>query len=205
MQPVTVQLAETRESVTAVVYGPGTMPRQLGSLYSALHLAGFESVVTPDGLYHRLPAEMDRIEHRAAVTHAVDRLQAEGYHCVGHERLTAPAHPKSPSRSLTGLPEAIKHARHTDEVAASLSLLTTPGHGVLDQAIDALTDSATWREQLGSTASDPHYAARLRYITDRLDGRSVHRAATSPNATPATPRSPLLSATRQAPRRTARP
>ncbi|WP_051816771.1 hypothetical protein [Kitasatospora sp. NRRL B-11411] len=52
---------------------------------------------------------------------------------------------------------------------AALSVLTAPGDGVLDQAIDALQQTATWWEGLNSTSSDPHYAARLREVANLTD------------------------------------
>ncbi|MFG3224697.1 hypothetical protein ACGF07_07955 [Kitasatospora sp. NPDC048194] len=122
--------------------------------------------------HHRLPAAMvDPGERKATVTRAVDYLRASGY------RFTCPADlidhrlPPTlpPSRSLAQVGEAIAGAGHTRRVADALSELTAPGDGVLDQAVAVLHESAAWWEGLGG-ASDPHYAARLRYIADMADG-----------------------------------
>ncbi|MFJ8442860.1 hypothetical protein [Kitasatospora griseola] len=140
---------------------------------SLLHRAGFVRVST--GLreaHHRLPSAMtDPAERRAAVTRTVSYLQAEGFPFVCPADLVdetvAPA--AVPSRSIAQVGEAIARARHTSEVADALGELTAPGDGVLDEAIGVVRQTASWWEGLGRSV-DPHYAARLRYIADRVDG-----------------------------------
>ncbi|MFD7737660.1 hypothetical protein [Streptomyces sp. MJM8645] len=139
---------------------------------SALHRAGFIPVVRIHETHHRLPAAMvDPGERRVAVTRAVDYLRAEGYRftcpvdLIDHR--LPPALP--PSRLLAQVSEAVSAAVHTREVVDALSELTAPGDGVLDQTVAVLRESASWWEGLGG-ASDPHYAARLRYIADMADG-----------------------------------
>ncbi|MEV4555750.1 hypothetical protein AB0K51_01990 [Kitasatospora sp. NPDC049285] len=139
---------------------------------SALHRAGFVPVVRVHETYHRLPAAVvEPTERRAAVTRAVDFLQADGYGFAGPADLLDPGLPLAlpPSRSLAQVTEAISQASHTREVVDALSELTAPGDGVLDQAVSALHETASWWEGLGG-AADPHYAARLRYIATMADG-----------------------------------
>ncbi|MFJ4184221.1 hypothetical protein [Kitasatospora sp. NPDC089509] len=139
---------------------------------SALHRAGFVPVVRLHETHHRLPAAMvDPGERKATVTRAVDYLRAIGYGFTCPADLIDHRLPPTlpPSRSLVQVGEAIAGAGHTREVADALSELTAPGDGVLDQVVGVLHQSACWWEGLGG-ASDPHYAARLRYIADMADG-----------------------------------
>ncbi|MDH6709168.1 hypothetical protein P3T27_005914 [Kitasatospora sp. MAA19] len=142
------------------------------SAESILHRAGFVPVVRVHETYHRLPAAMlDPQERRAAVARAVDHLLANGYTFACSDDLLDATLPPSlpPMRLLAEVPTAISTAGHTRQVVDALSELTAPGDGVLDQVVAALNESAGWWEGLGG-ASDPHYAARLRYIADTADG-----------------------------------
>ncbi|MFJ5879847.1 hypothetical protein [Kitasatospora cineracea] len=169
--------------------------KRLARAESPLHRAGFVPTTQNGVACHRLPAAMlGPAERRTAVTRAADYLQAEGFdvNCPtgltdwAAERATLPSHP------LDRLGEDIAKAGHTEEVVAALSVLTAPGDGVLDQAVDVLHQTATWWEGLNSTSADPHYAARLRevaHLTDRyvreiraLRGDLADRHATHPQA-----------------------
>ncbi|MGW3073947.1 hypothetical protein [Kitasatospora sp. NPDC001132] len=155
----------------------GAPPRQQTqavrvSAESVLHRAGFVPVVRVHETYHRLPvATVDPAEHRAAVTQAIDHLQANGYAVACPAELLDTTLPPAlpPTRSLAQVSEAIAGAGHTREVVDALSELTAPGDGVLDQVVGALQETASWWEGLGG-ASDPHYAARLRYIATMAEG-----------------------------------
>ncbi|MFC8720645.1 hypothetical protein [Kitasatospora sp. NPDC057198] len=139
---------------------------------SLLHRAGFVPTTQNGVACHRLPAAMlDPAERRTAVTRAADYLRAEGFGVNYPADLTdwTAEQATLPSRSLARLGKEITKAGHTEEVVAALSVLTAPGDGVLDQAVDVLHQTATWWEGLNSTASDPHYAARLREIANRTD------------------------------------
>ncbi|RKE22017.1 hypothetical protein [Streptomyces sp. TLI_171] len=139
---------------------------------SLLHRAGFVPTVHNGVACHRLPAAMlDPGERRTAVTRAADYLRAEGFGVNYPADLTDWVAERAvlPSRPLAGLGGEIAKAGHTEEVVAALSVLTAPGDGVLDQAVDVLHQTAAWWEGLNSTASDPHYAARLREIANRTD------------------------------------
>ncbi|MFD7734205.1 hypothetical protein ACFV6F_27965 [Kitasatospora phosalacinea] len=146
--------------------------KRLARADSLLHRAGFVPTSQNGVACHRLPAAMlDPDERRTAVTRAADYLRAEGFGVDCPTDLTdrAAAGTALPSRPLDRLGEDIAKAGHTEDVVAALSVLTTPGDGVLDQAVDALHQTATWWEGLNATASDPHYAARLREIADLTD------------------------------------
>ncbi|MEU4582958.1 hypothetical protein AB0F92_12820 [Kitasatospora aureofaciens] len=105
------------------------------------------------------------------MTQGVDHLQANGYAFACPAELLDPGLPPAlpPTRSLAQVSEAIAEAGHTREVVDALSELTAPGDGVLDQVVGALQVTASWWEGLGG-ASDPHYAARLRYIAAMAEG-----------------------------------
>ncbi|MFF2142218.1 hypothetical protein [Kitasatospora sp. NPDC058190] len=142
------------------------------SAESVLHRAGFVPVVRVHETYHRLPVAMVAPdERRAAVTRAVDHLQANGYAFACPAELLDPGLPPAlpPTRSLAQVTEAIAEAGHTREVVEALSELTAPGDGVLDQVVGTLHETASSWEGLGG-ASDPHYAARLRYIATVAEG-----------------------------------
>ncbi|MGW3179554.1 hypothetical protein ACWDD9_09850 [Kitasatospora sp. NPDC001119] len=139
---------------------------------SALHRAGFIPVVRIHETHHRLPAAMvDPGERRVTVTRAVDFLRSAdyGFTCPADliDHSLPPALP--PARSLAQVSKTIAEAGHTRDAVEALSELTAPGDGVLDQVVGALHQTASWWEGLGG-ASDPHYAARLRYIADQADG-----------------------------------
>ncbi|MFD7904390.1 hypothetical protein ACFV4G_19345 [Kitasatospora sp. NPDC059747] len=139
---------------------------------SALHRAGFVPIVRVHETHHRLPTAMvDPVERQAAVTRAADYLRAGGYVVAGPANLVNPGRTQAlpPSRSLAQVTEAIAGAGHTRDAVEALSELTAPGDGALDRVVGVLQETASWWEGLGG-ASDPHYAARLRYIATMAEG-----------------------------------
>ncbi|MFB7946505.1 hypothetical protein ACFC6L_16500 [Kitasatospora phosalacinea] len=139
---------------------------------SLLHRAGFVPTAANGVACHRLPAAMlDPGERRVAVTRAVGYLRAEGFgvDCPADLTDRSAAGSALPSRPLARLGEDIAKAGHTAEVVAALSVLTAPGDGVLDQAVAALQQTATWWKSLYAAPADPYYAARLREIANLTD------------------------------------
>lgn len=146
---------------------------------AALHRAGFVPVVLFRERFHRLPSAMtDLAEQRQMVTRAFDMLQAEGFDVSCDPDLLDPSRPPPGDHGLSlgdrlgHLTQSIQSAAHTSEAVAALSELTAPGDGVLQRVVESLNTTADWWEGLGAPA-DPHYANRLRYITEKLDSYAL--------------------------------
>ncbi|MFD9403054.1 hypothetical protein ACFWA4_30060 [Streptomyces sp. NPDC060011] len=167
---------------------PRPEPRRLAQKSAAdavLHRAGFVPVVLFRERFHRLPSAMtDLVEQRRMVTRAFGMLQAEGFDVSCDPDLLDPSlpppgdHGLSLGDRLSHLTQSIQSAAHRSEVVAALSELTAPGDGVLQRVVESLNTTADWWEGLGEPA-DPHYANRLRYITEKLESyaleiRSMH-------------------------------
>lgn len=146
---------------------------------AVLHRAGLVPVVLFRERFHRLPSAMtDLVEQRQMVTRAVDMLHAEGFDVsCDPDRLDPSRPPPGDHRLSLGdrlghLTQSIQSAAHTSEAVAALSELTAPGDGVLQRVVESLNTTADWWEGLGAPA-DPHYANRLRYITEKLDSYAL--------------------------------
>ena len=146
---------------------------------SVLHRAGFVPVVLGADRFHRLPLAMtDNDELRQTVTQAVDGLMVEGFSVRCQPDLLSPeALPVRQSGPDLGdllalLPAAMREAEHTREAVAVLSAVTAPHDGVLEQVGETLRATADFWEGLGGSV-DPHYANRLRYITEQLDAYAL--------------------------------
>lgn len=167
---VTISREGTR--VTARIDGPSS---QEDWAASALHRAGFVPVELYRERFHRLPTGMtDAAEQRRTVTSALDLLHAEGFVFACDAELIDQNQPVSGRRKMGlgdrigYLGESIATAGHTRDAVAALSELTAPGDGVLQRVSEVLHETADWWAELGDSA-DPHYANRLRYITEQLD------------------------------------
>jgi len=170
---VTVQREGSR--VTARISGPSNQEDWAGSV---LHRAGFVPVGLFRERFHRLPSAMtDPDEQRHTVTRAFDALQTEGFAISCNPDLIdvdtpRVGHEMSLGDRLGHLTQAIASAGHTREVVAALSEVTAPGDGVLHRLVEALNETADWWEELGEP-TDPHYADRLRHITEQVNGYAL--------------------------------
>ncbi|MFF0136441.1 hypothetical protein ACFYRN_08335 [Streptomyces sp. NPDC005227] len=161
---------------------PRPEPRRLTQESAAdavLHRAGFVPAVLFRERFHRLPSAMtDLVEQRRMVTRAFDMLQAEGFDVSCDPDLLDPSLPPPGDHGLSlgdwlsHLTQSIQSAAHRSEVVAALSELTAPGDGVLQRVVEPLNTTADWWEGLGEPA-DPHYANRLRYITEKLESYAL--------------------------------
>ncbi|MFD4786614.1 hypothetical protein ACFWN1_05930 [Streptomyces sp. NPDC058459] len=154
-------------------------PAQESAADAVLHRAGLVPVVLFRERFHRLPSAMtDLVEQRQMVTRAVDMLHAEGFDVSCDPDLLDPSRPPPGDHRLSladrlgHLTQSIQSAAHTSEAVAALSELTAPGDGVLQRVVESLNTTADWWEGLGAPA-DPHYAHRLRYITEKLDSYAL--------------------------------
>jgi hypothetical protein len=171
-RPTAVAFQREGAHVTARISGPAA---QETLAESVLHRAGFVQVVRYQDRYHRLPTGMtDPAEQRHTVTRAIDLLYADGFDVTCDPNLLEPGQAVS-ARHEIGLGDRVGHlagavaaAGHTRDVSAALSELTAPGDGVLQRVSEVLNASADWWQGLGADA-DPHFAGRLRYITEQLD------------------------------------
>ncbi len=117
----------------------------------------------------------DAAEQRQSVTRALDLLHAEGFVFGCDADLIDQLQPVSGAREMGlgdrigYLGESVAAAGHTRDAVDALSELTAPGDGVLQRVGEVLNETADWWAELGGPA-DPHYANRLRYITEQLDG-----------------------------------
>ncbi|MFD5626426.1 hypothetical protein [Streptomyces sp. NPDC127072] len=146
---------------------------------AVLHRAGFVPVVLFRERFHRLPSAMtDLVEQRQMVTRAFDMLRAEGFDVLCDPDLLDSSRPPPGDHGLSlgdrlgHLTQSIQSAAHTSKAVAALSELTAPGDGVLQRVVESLNTTADWWEGLGAPA-DPHYANRLRYITEKLDSYAL--------------------------------
>ncbi|MFG2381170.1 hypothetical protein [Streptomyces avermitilis] len=161
---------------------PRPEPRRLAQKSAAdavLHRAGFVPVVLFRERFHRLPSAMtDLVEQRRMVTRAFGMLQAEGFDVSCDPDLLDPSlpppgdHGLSLGDRLSHLTQSIQSAAHRSEVVAALSELTAPGDDVLQRVVESLNTTTDWWEGLGEPA-DPHYANRLRYITEKLESYAL--------------------------------
>ncbi|WP_446038061.1 hypothetical protein [Streptomyces sp. SID1121] len=139
---------------------------------SVLHRAGFVPVVGEG--FHRLPVAMTNPdEQRRAVTRAVGMLSAYSIVSVCDDDLLDACvpvrrdHPQPAGDRIAEITRALARAGHTREAVDALSELTAPGDGVLVRVLEALDETVTWWEGLG-TPVDRLYGDRLRRVVDRM-------------------------------------